>query len=241
MVDISEVGKVVANWYRYKLVANIQRLLNEGVSNGGAFPIWTRLSPCVLLIVSCGIFPICPFPLSRPINGSYKEQSRKCPRHNPDLSQKVENPTVWKPPKASAVVKHCDFKCCSSVSTEGWWALFLFLNEQLGVLEARKGVYSHLRWQSHIHSPEMLETLQWRGGLGLFTWNSGWQGGLRGRLRPRHFCNGRLVRLRSIALKTPQLNGGFRPWNVNEMTLLNLETFLFRRTWGSGRTQEDER
>ena len=35
-----------------------------------------------------GIFPISPFPLSRPIKGTYEEQSRKAPRHNLDLSQK---------------------------------------------------------------------------------------------------------------------------------------------------------
>ena len=29
---------------------------------------------------SSGIFPICPFPLSRPINSAYEEQSRKGPR-----------------------------------------------------------------------------------------------------------------------------------------------------------------
>ena len=35
-----------------------------------------------------GIFPICPFPLSRPIKSTYEEQSRKGPRHNLDLSEK---------------------------------------------------------------------------------------------------------------------------------------------------------
>ena len=35
-----------------------------------------------------GIFPICPFPFSRPNKSTYKEQSRKGPRHNLDLSQK---------------------------------------------------------------------------------------------------------------------------------------------------------
>ena len=37
---------------------------------------------------SSGIFPICPFPLSRPINSAYEEQSRNGPRHNLDLSRK---------------------------------------------------------------------------------------------------------------------------------------------------------
>ena len=35
-----------------------------------------------------GIFPIRPFPLSRPIKSTYEEQSRKGPRHNLDLSRK---------------------------------------------------------------------------------------------------------------------------------------------------------
>ena len=37
---------------------------------------------------SPGIFPIGPFPLSRPIISTYEEQSRKRPRHNLDLSRK---------------------------------------------------------------------------------------------------------------------------------------------------------
>ena len=46
-----------------------------------------------------GIFPIGPFPLSRPIKGTYEEQSRKGPRHNLDLSRKKwETSPVWKPP-----------------------------------------------------------------------------------------------------------------------------------------------
>ena len=48
-----------------------------------------------------GIFPICLFPLSRPIKGTYEEQSRKGPRHNLDLPKKVGNPPVWKPPRFS--------------------------------------------------------------------------------------------------------------------------------------------
>ena len=47
---------------------------------------------------SPGIFPIGPFPLSRPIDSAYEEQSRKAPRHNLDLSRKKwETPQVWKP------------------------------------------------------------------------------------------------------------------------------------------------
>ena len=37
---------------------------------------------------SSGIFLILPFPLSRPINSSYEEQSQTGPRHNLDLSRK---------------------------------------------------------------------------------------------------------------------------------------------------------
>ena len=48
-----------------------------------------------LLGDSPGIFPICPFPLSRPINSAHEEQSRKGPRHNLDLSRKRwETPPV---------------------------------------------------------------------------------------------------------------------------------------------------
>ena len=53
----------------------------------GTFPIFLGFSR------DCpGIFPICPFPLSRPINSTYEEQSRKGPRHYPDLSRKSRKP-----------------------------------------------------------------------------------------------------------------------------------------------------
>ena len=46
-----------------------------------------------------GIFPICPFPLSRPIKSTYAEQSRKGPRHNLDPSRKKwETPRFGNPP-----------------------------------------------------------------------------------------------------------------------------------------------
>ena len=78
--------------------------LNGGVSNGGVsrsglvlpflsffvlfgtFPIFLGFSR--LLGDGPGIFPICSFPLSRPIKSTYEEQSRKGPRHNLDLSRK---------------------------------------------------------------------------------------------------------------------------------------------------------
>ena len=67
--------------------------LTGGVQTGG-FPIWTCPSFFVLLRPfwdfpdffrdfpdlsgdSSGIFPICPFPLSQPINSASEEQSRK--------------------------------------------------------------------------------------------------------------------------------------------------------------------
>ena len=87
--------------------------LNGGVSNGGGFPIWACPSFFVLFGTfpfffrdfpdlsgdSSGIFPICPFPLSRPINSAYEEQSRKGLRHNLDLSRKKwETPRFGNPP-----------------------------------------------------------------------------------------------------------------------------------------------
>ena len=50
-----------------------------------------------LLANSPGIFPICPFRLSRPIKSTYEEQSRKGPRHNLDLSRKPGLETRWNP------------------------------------------------------------------------------------------------------------------------------------------------
>ena len=50
------------------------------------FLIFPGFSPFVRELF--GDFPDCPFPLSRPINSAYEEQSRKGPRHNLDLSRK---------------------------------------------------------------------------------------------------------------------------------------------------------
>ena len=84
------------------------RAAKRGCFKRGCFPIWTCPSFFVLFCPflsflglsrffwdfpdllgdSSGIFPICPFPLSRPIKSTYEEQSRKGPRHNLDLSRK---------------------------------------------------------------------------------------------------------------------------------------------------------
>ena len=96
--------------YRY-----FQGPLNGGVSNGvvsrsglvlpflsffvlfGTFPIFLGFSRFAR--GRSGIFPICPFPLSQPIQSTYNEQSWKGPRHNLDLSQKkVGNARIWNPP-----------------------------------------------------------------------------------------------------------------------------------------------
>ena len=51
-----------------------------------------------------GIFPICPFPLSRPIKSTYEEQSRKGPRHNLYLSRKKwETPGFGNPPRLASL------------------------------------------------------------------------------------------------------------------------------------------
>ena len=69
---------------------------NGGFSNGGGLPDLDSSVPICPFLSFLGlsrnfgdfpdlsgdcpeIFPICPFPLSRPINVTYEEQSRKCP------------------------------------------------------------------------------------------------------------------------------------------------------------------
>ena len=100
-----------------------QGVVNGGVfkRGGGGFPIWTfPFCPFLsLFVLSCpflsfldfpdfsGIFPIFsdifsigPFPLSWPITSikrTYEEQSRKGPRHNPDLSRRALNPVFSNP------------------------------------------------------------------------------------------------------------------------------------------------
>ena len=82
------------------------RAARRGGFKRGGFPIWTCPSFFVLFspfwdfpdfsgifpIWWSGIFPICPFPLSRPIKSTYEEQSRKDPRD-----------TIWTFPEKS----HC--------------------------------------------------------------------------------------------------------------------------------------
>ena len=92
------------------------RAAKRGGFKRGGFPIWTCPSFFVLfcpfwdfpdllgdfpdlLRDGPGIFPICPFPLSRPIKSTYEEQSRKGPRHNLDLPRKKwETPGFGNPP-----------------------------------------------------------------------------------------------------------------------------------------------
>ena len=91
------------------------RAAKRGCFKRGGFPIWTCPSFFVLFVLfgtfpifwdfpdllgdGPGIFPICPFPLSRPIKSTYEEQSRKGPRHNLNLSRKKwETPGFGNPP-----------------------------------------------------------------------------------------------------------------------------------------------
>ena len=62
-------------------------------------PFWdfldfSRIFPICPGIDYPGIFLICPFPLSWPINSTYEEQSRNGPRHNPDLPREM-----WETPR----------------------------------------------------------------------------------------------------------------------------------------------
>ena len=69
-----------------------------------------------------GIFPICPFPLSRPIKSTYEEQSRKGPRHNLDLSRKKwETPGFGKPPGlASLKARRGSYKTIFLLNSRGF-------------------------------------------------------------------------------------------------------------------------
>ena len=61
---------------------------------------------------SPGIFPICPLPLCRPINSTNEEQSRKGPRHNPDLSRKKwETARFGNPPGLASLKNRKRTRC----------------------------------------------------------------------------------------------------------------------------------
>ena len=96
---------------------HFSHVLFKGFTRGGGFPIWTRPSffgPFSSLLGLSrffwdfpdllgdgpGIFPICLFPLSRPIKSTYDEQSLKGPRHNLDLSPEKsgKHPGLETPP-----------------------------------------------------------------------------------------------------------------------------------------------
>ena len=77
------------------------RAAKRGGGSKGGFPIWTCPSFLLSFLVLFGtfpifsrIFPIGPFPLSRPVRSTYKEYSRKGLRHNQDL---VGNPRFGNP------------------------------------------------------------------------------------------------------------------------------------------------
>ena len=98
------------------ITVSYSRAAKRGGFKRGGFPIWTCPSFFVLFCPFSdfpdfsgifpdlrgdgpGIFPIRPFPLSRPIKSTYQEQSRKGPRHNLDLSRKKwETPGFGNPP-----------------------------------------------------------------------------------------------------------------------------------------------
>ena len=61
----------------------------------GTFPIFWDFPD--LLGDGRGIFPICPFPLSRPIKSTYEEQSRNATQSGP-FPKKVGNPRFGHPP-----------------------------------------------------------------------------------------------------------------------------------------------
>ena len=98
------VGSVIISTKMAKMTVldHFSRAAKRGCFKRGGFPIWTCPSFFVLLCPfldfpgdfpdlsgdSPGIFPIGPFPLSRPIISTYEEQSRKGPRHNLDRSRK---------------------------------------------------------------------------------------------------------------------------------------------------------
>ena len=94
-------------------VTHFSRAAKRGCFKRGGFPIWTCPSffcPFLsfwdfpgdfpdLLRDGPGIFPICPFPLSRPIQSTYEEQSRKGSVTQSGLvPKKVGNTRVWKHP-----------------------------------------------------------------------------------------------------------------------------------------------
>ena len=89
---------------------DVQGPLNGGVSNGGGVP------DLDLSFLFCpfwsfpDFFRDFPFPLSRPINSAYEEQSRKGLRHNLDLSRKKwETPRFGNPPVYP--LPRCDRYC----------------------------------------------------------------------------------------------------------------------------------
>ena len=103
-------GVIAQFWFHStSRAANRGGVSNGGVSRSGlvlpfvslfvlgTFPIFRDFPD--LLGDGPGIFPIRPFSLSRPIKSTYEEQSRKCPRHDLDLSRKKwETPRFVNPP-----------------------------------------------------------------------------------------------------------------------------------------------
>ena len=68
-----------------------EKLLSSSPSRKSAL-IFGLLETFTIFEIFPGIFSICPFPISWPINSTYAEQSRKGPRYSQDSSRKDGKP-----------------------------------------------------------------------------------------------------------------------------------------------------
>ena len=71
--------------------------LRQGGFKRGNFPSWAPPSDFPIFgtfPMLSGMIPSCLFPLSRPMKSTYKEHSRKGPRHTQDLSRKKSETSI---------------------------------------------------------------------------------------------------------------------------------------------------
>ena len=110
---------------------------------------------------SSGDFLDCPFPLSRPIDSTHKEQSRKGPRRNPDLFLKTICAILWQFPSVASIDINVIIVICDSARQFMTDFLSSPLPSPSGFRWVKGYISKGLNAQSRAFYREMVSSVQW--------------------------------------------------------------------------------